>query len=423
MSRPSTSNTSGKDAFVGRRSFLKSSVAVGLGAPFLSVGDRTIASGVAAGCGYKLSAVEALQMFSDLALRIQSDSFNILNRRILTVAIDCQNQFHSLCESVGQLEVELRRTRPTSSDSQVQQMRVLAEIGCATASQLVNTTLPQNPAALAQSLETINRQIALAAEQLLPNGETVLTAEATRLLRLILTQVHQSAAIQRNINTARTSMQEERDLIVNGVQLIQRLIFDASSKILIADDETSRGSQKARQDAVKLLGDAQTKVKEFIAKLEARDLYAESPAAEVLLIVLEGTKQWVSEPASVGATNASYRASDQVRFLTISDVEPRAALPVLGLDPREVTRLLRYCPPDGVIHLGQVLTAMTALIGYKNAQRPLIFLGQRGPVTFEEVLGWVKSVLNAMRMSCRPEGNTVPDRDSLAQGLANLIFG
>jgi len=57
MSRPSTSNTSGKDAFVGRRSFLKSSVAVGLGAPFLSVGDRTIASGVAAGCGYKLTAV------------------------------------------------------------------------------------------------------------------------------------------------------------------------------------------------------------------------------------------------------------------------------------------------------------------------------------------------------------------------------
>jgi hypothetical protein len=341
----------------------------------------------------------------------------------LTVAIDCQNQFHSLCESVGQLEVELRRTRPTSSDNQVQQMRALAEIGCATASQLVNTALPQNPAALAQSLETINRQIALAAEQLLPNGETVLSAEATRLLRLILTQVHQSAAIQRNINTARTSMQEEKDLIVNGVQLIQRLIFDASSKILIADDETSRGGQKARQDAVTLLGDAQTKVKEFIAKLEARDLYAKSPSAEVLLIVLEGTKQWVSEPASVGAASASYRTSDQVRFLTISDVEPRAALPVLGLDPREVTRLLRYCPPDGVIHLGQVLTAMTALIGYKNAQRPLIFLGQRGPVTFEEVLGWVKSVLNAMRMSCRAEGNTVPDRESLAQGLARLVLG
>jgi hypothetical protein len=301
-------------------------------------------------------------------------------------------------------------------------MRALAEIGCATASQLVNTTLPQNPAALAQSLETINRQIELAAEQLLPNGETVLTAEATRLLRLILTQVHQSAAIQRNIDTARTSMQEKRDLIVNGVQLVQRLIFDASSKILIADDETSRGSQKARQDAVKLLGDAQTKLKEFIAKLKARDLYAESPSAEVLLIVLEGTKQWVSEPESVGASNASYRGSGEVRFMTLSDVEPRL-LPVLGLDPREVTRLLRYCPPDGIIHLSQVLTAMTALIGYKNAQRPLIFLRQRGPVTLEEVLGWVKAVLNAMRLSCRPEGNTVPDRDSLAQGLANLIFG
>ena len=66
---------------------------------------------------------------------------------------------------------------------------------------------------------------------------------------------------------------------------------------------------------------------------------------------------------------------------------------------------------------------MTSLIGYKNAQRPLISLGLRGPVTFEEVLGWVKSVLNAMRLTCRPEGNTIPDRDSLAQGLANLIFG
>lgn len=382
-----------------------------------------MASGVAAGCGYKLSAVEALQMFSDLALRIQSDSFNILNRKILTVAIDCQNQFHSLCESVEQLEVELRRTRPTSNDSQVQKMRALAEIGCATASQLVNTTLPQNSAALAQFLETINRQIALAAEQLLPNGETLLTAEATRLLRLILTQVHQSAAIQRNIDRARTSMQEERDLIVNGVQLVQRLILDASSKILIADDETSRGSQKARQDAVKLLGDAQIKLKEFIAKLKARELYAESLSVEVLLIVLEGTKQWVSEPASVGATNASYRDGDQVRFMTISDIEPRAELPILGLDPREVTRLLRYCPPDGIIHLSQVLTAMTALIGYKNAQRPLIFLRQRGPVTFEEVLGWVKSVLNAMRLTCRSEGNTVPDRESLAQGLAKLILG
>ena len=117
------------------------------------------------------------------------------------------------------------------------------------------------------------------------------------------------------------------------------------------------------------------------------------------------------------------RGSDQVRFMTIGVFEPRAALPVLGLDPREVTRLLRYCPPDGIIHLSQVLTAMTALTGYKNAQRPLIFLRQRGPVTFEEVLGWVKSVLNAMRLSCRVEGNTVPDRESLAQGLAKLIFG
>jgi hypothetical protein len=151
MSNPNTSNTTGKDAFVGRRSFLKSSVAIGLGAPFLSMGDRTIASGVAAGCGYKLSAVEALQMFSDLALRIQSDSFNILNQKILIVAIDCQNQFETLCESVKQLEVELQRKRSTDSAAQVQQMRALAEIGCAAASQLVNTTPPQNSAALAHS--------------------------------------------------------------------------------------------------------------------------------------------------------------------------------------------------------------------------------------------------------------------------------
>jgi hypothetical protein len=263
----------------------------------------------------------------------------------------------------------------------------------------------------------------LAAEQLLPNGETVLSPEATRLLRLILTQVHQSVAVKRNIEAARGSVQKERDLIVNGVQSLQRLIFDASSKILIADDETSSGSQKARQDAVKLLGDAQNKLKEFIDQLKADNLYAESPSAEVLLTVLEGTKQWVSEPASVGASNASYRGSDQVRLMTISEVEPRAEAPVLGLDPGEVTRLLRYCPPDGLIHLSQVLTAMTTLIGYKNAQRPLILLRLRDPVTFEEVLGWVNSVLNAMRMTCRPDGNTTVDREALAHGLARLVFG
>jgi hypothetical protein len=411
-----------KVALSERRTFLKGSVAVGLGAPFFNHGNRAVTEAVSSGCDYKLSAVEALSMFSDLLLRIQSESFNLLNKKILLVAVDCHNQFKKLCESVEQLEVELVKGGKTKSEVQTQQMRVLAEIGCSSAAQLANATSPQDSASLLRSLEAINKQIALAAEQLLPEGDIVLTIEATRHLRLIIAQTHQSAAIQRNIQGARMGTQESRDLIIQGTQEVQRLMFDAGGKILIADDGTSQENQKAREDAIKLLGDAQDRLNRFVTDLKTRELYSEASPTELLLVVLEGTKQWVKDPASVGASSAASQTNDRVRFTLISDLEARATAPIFRLDPQAVTGLLRHCPPDGLIHLGQVMTSMATLIGWKAAMRIPIALGRRGPVTHEEVLNWVRSVLTTLRMNCRSDGKNVPDREKLAQGLAVMIM-
>lgn len=425
MSHVSTRSSFPADRNVGRRSFLKGSVISGLGSSIIYTGSQTVMGADDPQCVYRLSAVEALSMFTDLLFRIQSDSFTLLGRRIEAVAVDCQEQFKKLCESVNQLAAELRKSGSTNSDIQVQQMKALAEIGCSSATQLVNSPSPQGSlAAVLRSLETINKEIGLAAQQLLPEGETVLSPEATRVLRVIVTQVHQSAAIQRSIDDARKATRESRDLIVQSIQSIQRLLFDAGSEILVADEGNSVDGQNARSRAARLLGEARQKLKGFIDNLKARQLYSDKSPGDSLLLVLDGTKQWVSDPASVGASPAISYKNDEMRFLTIRDVtQPHSGAPFISFNPAEVAELLRnFCPPDGAVHVSQVITAMTSVVGWTVAMRVLIALGVRGPLTAEEVLNAVRLGLNALRLSCRPHKNCVPNPEKLAQELARIIM-
>lgn len=82
MSHASTRSSFPADRNVARRSFLKGSVVSGLGASLIYTGTQTAMGAVKSGCGYRLSAVEALSMFSDLLFRIQSESFTLLNGTI-----------------------------------------------------------------------------------------------------------------------------------------------------------------------------------------------------------------------------------------------------------------------------------------------------------------------------------------------------
>ncbi len=422
MYRVFTRKQLSKGRGVRRRSFLKNSVVGGLGASLVFTGNQSATAAVDPDCGFRLSAVEALTMFSELLFRIQSDSFNLLPGELERVAVDCRDQFKKLCESVAQLEVELRKVNGSKRDPGVEQMKVLAELGCSSATNLVNSP-SQDPVASLKTLEGINKAISLATQHLLPEGETVLNAEATRLLRVILAQVHESAAIQRSIDTARKTTKEAREIITQGTLVVRRLMFEAGNEILIADDGNSTESKKARQQAVKLLGQAHEKLTTLIGVLKARQLYSDASPGDLLLLVLEGTKQWVDDPASVNASASLDQDTNEVRFQKIGVVETnRTAAPVIGFDPRQVAGLLKsFCPPDGAMHLSQVLTSMNAVKGWKVAMLIKHKLGWRGPVTSDEVLGAVKSTLYFLRLSCRPHRNVVPDPERLAQGLARML--
>jgi len=415
MSEYSTIDSPAHAGSVCRRSFLRASVAGGLTAPLIYAESLTAVGGAAEGCQYKLSAVEALTMFTDLLFRIQSDSFGKLNDKIELVAADCEQRYKSLCQLVEQLETELRKTNRAG---QVQQMKVLTEIGCASAGQLVTSTSSQGEQAGLKALDTINREIVRAVEELLPEGETVLGTEATRVLRAILTEVHKSTASQQRMDDNQLARRESKDLITKGIQKVQGLIFSASSQILHADDGSS-GSQNARARAVELLGQTRDQLEQLINDLKARQLYSEGSPGELLLALLDGTKQWVSNPASVGASPTSAYMRDEPRFITVKEFSPSAAtVPFIGFSVNRVSDLLRECcPPDGLVHLSQIITAMTAVVGWK-----VVRTGVGLPPSYAAVRAKVWSALNILRLSCRPYGNHVPNPNKLADELTTMIM-
>lgn len=414
MSRLSRSNKLKKDAFVGRRSFLKSSVVGGLSSQVVLGAHLTALGAPESTCRFRVSAVEALGLFTDLLFRIQAGSLSMVTKKIERVAVDCQDQFKKICASVEQLESQLQNNK----NPQVERMKVLAEIGCAGAD-LATTTPPEGTKALLRSLDTVNREIALAAQELLPERETVLTPAATLTLRAIVVQVNESAAIRSRIGDARDSTRESTDLIVKGVQSIQRLIFEASSQILVADEGKSTESQAARRRATELLSQTRDSLKQLIDALKTKQLYAEESPGDFLLLVLDGTKQWVQDPASVGASPTISNLRGEVTFVHIVlSAPPPPAMPFSGFDGDEVNRLLRkYCPPDGAIHQAQVITAMTAVVGWKVAKA---FFGS--PPSYSDLLDAVRSALNVLHLSCRAYEDRVPNPEMLAQKLTRMIM-
>ena len=409
-----------KHSAASRRSFLKISAAAGVGT--LVCAENSAKGAVEQQCGYRLSAFEALSMLSELLFRIQGDSFVLLNQKLETVAEDCQEQFKKLCVSVEQLTSKLRSG--TDAAARAQHMKVLADLGCSSATGLANTN-PTGSTALLKSLEVVNKEIGLAAQALLPDGETVLSAEATAILRSIIVQVHESAALQRSIDKARNSLVTSRELILKGTQNLHNLIFKAGAEILTAESGKATERERAREEAVKQLEAIRTALEEFISQLTDRQLYSPNSSGDFLLAALEGMQQWVKDPASVGAASPvavnGRRSSFAIRR---NHVDAHSYAAFGGFDPGTITGLLRsYCPPDGAVHVTQVITAMTAVAAWKIGRDFGGIFTRRPKVTPGEVLQKVRSGLYFLRFSCRPVNNQVPNPEELAKQIAKLITG
>ena len=407
-----------KHSIANRRSFLKISAVAGVGT--LVCADDSARGSVEQQCGFRLSAFEALVMLSDLVFKIQGDSFVLLNQKIETVAEDCQEEFKKLCASVEQLTSKLRSG--TDAATRAKHMKVLAEIGCSSASGLANTN-PPGSTALLKSLEVIKKEIGLAAQALLPDGETVLNAEATAILRSIIVQVHGTVALQSNIDNARKSLDTSRNLILQGTQNLQSLIFSAGSEILTAESDNSAKHQEARKEAVRLLEKAHATLTKYLADLAEQKLYFQNPKGDFLLAALEGTAQWVKDPASVGASASGASGDTPSRTKTGRNHAEAHSYAFGGFNPTTITGLLRrHCPPDGVVHVGQVITCMTAVAGWKVG-RDFAAKFRGTPPTAGEVLDKVRSGLNFLRFSCRPYKDQAPDPEEVAKQIARMITG
>lgn len=403
-----------------RRDFLKASC-LGAAGVFVSGTLNTPNAAAASECAYRLSAFDALTMFSDLLLQLQSQSFTLLHKKMEVVAVDCQGQLRKLCESVQKLSDEIAKRGANSSN--VDHLKVLAELGCASADQVSMSTSVTTSAAALQTLESVNKKLLSAAEELLPSGEATLSTEATNILRLIIVQIHQSAATQRSITETRAQSREAHELIVNGIQTIQRLMRDAGDRILTADEGKPEQRAQARQDAITLLRDARTKLNEFVEKLKMQQLYDPESPANFLALALEGTEQWVRDPESVGAVSRGASDTDEARMeRAIYVVESRPA-DVRGFQPAQVAGLLHsYCQPDSLLHVGQVMTALTPVRGWKILIDGASAIGLRGAPTFGEVLSAVSSALRMGRLVCSESQDHKPNVYLLATELTRIIM-
>src|SRR6266498_5315631 len=162
---------------VGRRTFLGNSVALGVCASFSPLSSHAVAAEMEPEC--KPSVADALILYLDLLIQVQSEAFSAAAVGILKAAKDCSDLLDKLYEKIDRLQEALR---DSPARAQANQMRnsvnvarahvdlIKASIGSAHSGNL----------ALASTLTFIKGQIEKASVEL--PQETVLISQKAKVL-------------------------------------------------------------------------------------------------------------------------------------------------------------------------------------------------------------------------------------------------
>lgn len=170
----------------GRRTFLARMMAVGVGAALIP-NEKAIA-GAETQDECKPSAADSLILYLDLLSEIQFQAVKNLYTKVVVLLKSCQQVFDEVYEQVKILEAELNKSK---LKSQAKQIRELAEAGRANA-RLMRDYLGISGSVEYANLNTlaiVSERVAQTAQNLLPEGEVVLSASGVAALNKIINLV------------------------------------------------------------------------------------------------------------------------------------------------------------------------------------------------------------------------------------------
>jgi hypothetical protein len=293
-------------------------------------------------------------------LELQSQVHFEVEREFRAVARGCNQLFDQLRNLVGQLGKEITRAR---AKAQVQKMRELTDLGRAHANMIrASAVSSADIGALVSGWAAVGEQVGRTAQDMLPAGDNVLSTEASRILNEIVKLVNESIpekqreidASQKRTSALTTALREKIGSVENHLQ-------GASQAAVVADNRLSKPAEviTARATAYDLTGRAVkdlTGLRSIVAPNCTSKCSEALSIIDDLVLLLEGTQQWIKEPEKVMAFNASRGESGIAGQALARQNQTHYAHPVVAGGLNNV--LDRHCPPGSSLRVAFCTTCV-----------------------------------------------------------------
>jgi hypothetical protein len=342
-----------------RRNFLRHSLIGGIGLSLLSA--ERIAAGEdlsEALCNTEPAPSDALAQYKRLISEVQSNIHLAVISELRSRTIECNHLFGRLRELVDRLEKAVSRS---PARAQVVQMRELTEMARAHANLITKaSTSTRERRVLTTSMSYVSQQVGKTAQDLLPTGQNVLSAEASGILNEIVKLVNESIPQQQALITkSQDSTNALVDTLQKKVKSVDSHLEEATSYAVKADYKLTPQPEmiKARALAADRTGKAVLELTELKTTAQQKCGDKCDKAVELiddLINILSGIEEWIKDPARVLAFNASQSVSGKTTASLRQTSYAHAAVAesvgsVLG----------RHCKPGSPI---QTLSCITYII-------------------------------------------------------------
>lgn len=385
-----------------RRSFLFKSAAVGVGASLVMCGAAPSHAESVGSCDLQATPFDALTSLKDSMYELRSAVYKQSFKTVSAEAETTIDYFAQLCDKVTALKAALVAERKGSA--KYEHMKALADIGCAGAGQIKGLSDVGATQAQLSQLNVVSEQIRQLAYELLPEGQGVtLSVEATRILREIILIVDQQtgekrrrlqAALERT-RTATNEFEEAAETILARISEAIRKLYEPDSAEATAE----------------LVGKAGVELEKLLARLRAASMQSEVKRTELLIALVEGTRQWI---AGKRAERAAVEGSSVFRR-AVYRAEPAAPIPIVAA--AELSALIyNFYPPES---------------GYKSFKCSLILTQLRfrawtksQGVTRDWAVEMIRRGLDDKNVTCSQEyqGRRCQP-DVFIQALADILLG
>jgi hypothetical protein len=355
----------------GRRSFLAHSVAFGIGT---SLTTKGIGASSMETIECKPSAADALILYLDLLIQVQAVAFLDASRGLISATKNCSTTLDDLYRKVDLLETEMR-AHPRSA-AKTEHLRHVVGWGKGQANFLkAAANLPPDGALPVAAMVTVGQQIYRAAQDLKASADITLSRKAQELLEDIMKTVKDFREVPDETERAAEEYQLKLTEIRKAIAAIRNDLFAASMSAADAEMADSDEKRKAAKTETlnkldSVIGRLQT-LKAGSSQPHLNTLTQDSvPATDLLIAMIQGTKQVIENPAIVQLADKPPRG--QVRFLTAS-LGSSGSMPV-SLFSRVQQAIENHCPRGTTMRTLWVSNLILGAMAYpdQNARVPLI---------------------------------------------------